>query len=91
MENSLSIIFVQLLNLLLKLEIFGEDRMRREVAELQKSNRKLTKDCLSEDQATRTVFKSVELTKYKLKDSSDAKCKDLIRTERQVSLAFTRK
>jgi len=66
-----------------KLEIFGEDRMRREVAELQKSNRKLTKDCLSEDQATRTVFKSVELTKYKLKDSSDAKCKDLIRTERQ--------
>ena len=90
MENLLSIIF-QLLNLLPKLEIFGEDRMRREVAELQKSNRKLTKDCLSEDQATRTVFKSVELTKYKLKDSSDAKCKDLIRTERQVSLAFTRK
>jgi len=82
MENILSIIF-QLLNLLPKLEIFGEDRMRREVAELQKSNRKLTKDCLSEDQATRTVFKSVELTKYKLKDSSDAKCKDLIRTERQ--------
>ena len=60
--------------------------MRREVADLQKSNRQLEKNCLSDDHTVRTVFKSVELTKYKLKEKSDDHCKDLIRTERQVKL-----
>jgi len=66
-----------------KMEKYGEERMKRDVAELQKSNRQLEKNCLSDDHTVRTVFKSVELTKYKLKEKSDDHCKDLIRTERQ--------
>jgi len=65
------------------MEKYGEERMKRDVAELQKSNRQLEKNCLSDDHTVRTVFKSVELTKYKLKEKSDDHCKDLIRTERQ--------
>ena len=58
--------------------------MATEVAKLQNANRKLEKNCLSSDSSVRTVFKTVEITKYKLKEESDDFCQDLIRTERQV-------
>lgn len=66
-----------------KLEQFGHDRMAAEVAKLQGANKRLERNCLSGDSSVRTVFKTVELTKYKLKEESDDFCKDLIRTERQ--------
>ena len=58
--------------------------MASEVAKLQSANKKLEKNCLSSDSSVRTVFKTVEITKYKLKEESDDFCQDLIRTERQV-------
>jgi len=57
--------------------------MASEVAKLQSANKKLEKNCLSSDSSVRTVFKTVEITKYKLKEESDDFCQDLIRTERQ--------
>ena len=72
-----------------QLEAFGRDRMATEVAKLQNANRKLEKNCLSSDSSVRTVFKTVEITKYKLKEESDDFCQDLIRTERQVTTLST--
>ena len=60
--------------------------MADEVAKLQSANKKLEKNCLSSDSSVRTVFKTVEITKYKLKEESDDFCQDLIRTERQVTI-----
>ena len=62
--------------------------MAQEVSKLQNANRRLERNCLSGDSSVRTVFKTVEITKYKLKEESDEFCQDLIRTERQVSLFF---
>jgi len=66
-----------------KLDAFGRDRMAQEVSKLQNANRRLERNCLSGDSSVRTVFKTVEITKYKLKEESDEFCQDLIRTERQ--------
>jgi len=66
-----------------KLDDFGRDRMAQEVSKLQNANRRLERNCLSGDSSVRTVFKTVEITKYKLKEESDEFCQDLIRTERQ--------
>jgi len=66
-----------------KLDAFGRDRMAAEVSKLQNANKRLERNCLSGDSSVRTVFKTVEITKYKLKEESDEFCQDLIRTERQ--------
>jgi hypothetical protein len=66
-----------------KLDKYGRGRMAADVTRLRTSNQKLERNCLASDNTVRTVFKTVELTKYKLKEKSDDVCKDLIRTERQ--------
>jgi len=65
-----------------KIEEFGVGRMQREVAKLKEANRNVRDKCLSGDQTT-TFFRTVPLTKYRLKDKNDESCQNLIRSERQ--------
>lgn len=65
-----------------KVEEFGVQRMKGEVTKLQNANDKIRDQCLSGDQTT-TFFRTVPLTKYRLKDKNDVFCQNLIRSERQ--------
>jgi hypothetical protein len=67
-----------------KVEAFGVKRMEQEVAKLKDANTMIQDRCISDEKGT-SFFNSIPLTRYKLKNKSDAWCNNFVQSERQES------
>merc|ERR1712050_639439 len=63
-----------------KVAAYGASKMATEIAALKIENEEVTKRCLSNE--SYSYFRSVSMTKYKLKNKDDVFCQNFVRTER---------